>query len=156
MDYDTINAFLPPNRKGSAMETFDYAGEVLPLAANARVTQNITVQNDADFLILAACARVSDPANEATVFTDPAITAQINDTGSADLESIPVAFGALFSVTGLAAGGAAGLAGAFPFIKLFKAGSTIRTTFVNLLAATTFNVRYSYRGVKVYYYARGA
>ena len=155
-----IRAMLPegmrltPDGKPRAMEYFVYGGELLPLSAGARNTQNISIQNDADFVVFSAFGRVSDPADETTVVSDPAITVEIRDTSSgANWHNAPQAFGGVFSVTGLAAGGAAGLSGVYPFSRIVKAGGSIATTFANLLGATDRNVRYGYRVFKVYYHA---
>jgi len=154
-----IRAMLPegmrttPDGQPRAMEYFAYGGELLPLGSGARNTQNVSIQNDADFVVVSAVGRVSDPANEATVFADPAVTVEIRDTSSgANWQNQPVPFGGVFSVTGLAAGGAAGLGGMYPFFRVVKAGGSIATTFANLVAADR-NVRYAFRGFKVYYHA---
>lgn len=155
-----IRAMLPegmrntPQGKPRAMEYFAYGGELLPLAAGARNTQNVSIQNDADFVVVSAVARVSDPADETTVFPDPAVTVEIRDTSSgANWQNQPTPFGGVFSVTGTAAGGAAGLAGTYPFFRVVKAGGSIASTFANLLGAQALNVRYAFRGFKVYYHA---
>lgn len=160
MNTEQIRAALPKGMrltrdgKPRAMEYFTYGGELLPLAGGATNTQNVSIQNDADFVVVAAVGRVSDPAAETTVIADPAITVQIRDTSSgANWQNAATPFGGIFSVTGLAAGGAAGLAGTFPFLRIVKSGGAIATTFANLLPGTDRNVRYAYRGYKVYYHA---
>lgn len=157
--YEQITSFLPPSMRGRAMEYFSYGEDLLDLLAGTARTQNITIQNDADFLVASATARVEDAADPTVVFADPAIQVAVRDTSSGqNFENVPVPFGGFFSVTGLAAGGAAGLSGMVPFPRIIKAGGTIRTTFSNLTSgasAQDFTVRYVYRGFKVYYFEAG-
>ena len=150
-----LNDLLPPSWANRAKEYFTYAVDFLPLAAGARVSQNITIQNDADFVLLAARARVNDPAAVATVVADPAITVQISNTGTNQLQSQPVPMGCFYSMTGLAAGGAAGNAGEFQVPYVFKAGSTLGTTLVSLDAVNPWDARLVYVGFKVYYFEWG-
>jgi len=135
------------------MEFFSYGVEQLPLAVSARVTQTVTIQSDSDFVLLGVQARASDPANPATVMTDPAVLVQIINTGNQQLQSIPVPLGAFSSLTGLAAGGVAGIGGALPVPYVFKAGGSIGVTLINLSAAVPYDVRVTFTGMKVYSFA---
>jgi len=148
-----VRTYLPPTMRDRAMEFFTYGAEQLPLAVSARATVTTTIQSDADFVLLGITARVSDPAAVATVFTDPAILFQLVNTGNQQLQSIPVPLGAAASLSGLTAGGLAGVGGAIPVPYVFKAGGSIGTTLVNLSAAQAFDVRLAYYGLKVYGFA---
>lgn len=147
-----VRSFLPPNMRNRAMEFFTYGVSQLPLGVLGRVTLNITVQNDADFVLWAARARVSDPAAVGTTFADPPINVQVSNTGTQQLQSQPVPLASFFS-TGTAPGGASGNGGILPaYVYVFKAGSTIGTTLVSRDAALTYDVELAYIGIKVYYY----
>lgn len=147
-----VRDFLPPNMRNRAMEFFTYGVDTLPLGALARVSSNITVQNDADFVLMGARARVDDPAaGVAVAIADPPITVQVSNTGTQQLQSQPVPL-ATFFATGTAPGAASGIGGNLPVPYVFKAGSTIGTTLVSLDAALTYDVRLAYIGIKVYYF----
>jgi len=143
--------FLPPDWKERAAEYFTYAVDTFPLAVLGRVTQNITIQNDADFVLVAARARVSDPAAVGTTFADPPINVQVSNTGTQQLQNQPVPMATLFAM-GTAPGGASGNSGELPAPYVFKAGSTLGTTLVSRDAALTYDVSVTYIGVKFYYY----
>ena len=123
------------------------------LPVSATLTTVLTIQSDADFVLLGIQARASDPANPVTVMTDPAVLIQLVNTGNQQLSSRAIPLGAFCSMTGIASGGVAGIGGALPVPYVFKAGGTLGTTLVNLSAAVPYDIRISYIGMKVYGFA---
>jgi len=156
LSYESYMSFLPPAMRGRAMEWFDYNQDQLALATGTSASSNITIQNDADFLVASAVCRVNLAADVSSVLVDPPITSIVTDTSSGQQwQSRPVALSTFFALTGTAAGGVAGLSGMLPFPRVVKAGGTISTTFAHLGVIAAVDVRYTYRGIKIYYFERG-
>ncbi len=145
----SVLEYLPPELREKARDYFVYAVDFLPLTADSADSDTISIQNDSDFLIVAATAIARDPADPATRFADPPITARIEDTGSGrNLENRAIDWASYF--------GDAELPFYLPYPKLIDRASTITTTLTNLDAAQDFDVRVAYHGFKIFNWTPGA
>lgn len=135
---------LPEQIRVRAKDFFQYAVEFLPLAAAGTASQDIAIQNDSDFLIVACNAIVTDAANVVfTAVNQAPFLATIVDAGSGrQLQNRAVHFSTLY--------GDATLPGYLNFPKMMDRASTLRTTLQNLDAANAYNVRVTYAGFKVF------
>ncbi len=115
------------------------------VAAGATATGNINIQADSDFVLqkLTYFADISAAVQTDSSRVIPLMTAQIKDTGSGrDLFEVALPVSNVFGT------------GVLPFIlptpKLFLARSTIAITVTNFSASTTYNLRLSFIGYKVF------
>lgn len=126
-------------------DPFTYTTTFAALAAAANATNNINIQADSDFLILATTyhANVANAGQTVSTFTYPLATVLLTDSGSgrqfmdSDV-SIPDMFGN----------------GQFPFVwpqpKLMAARSTLVVKATNYDAAQAYNLRLNFHGVKLF------
>lgn len=117
------------------------------IAAGATSNGSFNVQADSDFKWLKACyfADIAVGAQTQSTQVIPLATVLITDQGSGrQLMSLAVP---IYNIFG---------SGQIPFIlpvpKLFAAKSTVAVTVANFSAATTYNIRLSFIGVKVFKY----
>lgn len=115
------------------------------IAAGATGNGSFTVQADSDFQWLKACffadIAVAVQTNDSRVI--PLATVLITDQGSGrQLMSAAVPIPSIFGT------------GQIPFIlpvpKIFASKSTVGVSVVNFSAATTYNIRLSFIGVKIF------
>lgn len=135
-------SFLPPLLRTRAKEGFDYSAVALPLAAGGTVVATVAIQNDSDFLWVDITGACRDPAALETIFPNPAVTLQINDSGSGrNVFQQPMDW-----VTVV---GTAQLPGEFAYPYMAEMGGTLTVTFVNL-GAQAYTLRTALRGIKIF------
>ena len=135
-------SFLPPLLRKRAKEGFDYAAVAVPLAALGTVVATVAIQNDSDFLWVDLTGVARDPAAVQTIFPNPAITIQVNDSGSGrNVFQQPQDWGAVV--------GTAQLPGEFAYPYLAEMGGTLTVTFQNL-GGQAYDVRCALRGIKIF------
>lgn len=156
-DNQAVYAYLQDLVQAGTVQAIPYTYNVVywltgannALAAGAANTPaNLSVQADADFLILnqtfvANTANAAQTANSEIV--SPNIQLYISDTGSNMAwmdQAVPV--GAIF--------GTGKLPYVLPEPKLVKAKSTIQVLATNNDAAAGYNLRLAFNGVKLYQY----
>ena len=138
-----IETLIPPQLRGRMKDFFAYCGSVNPLPAGATVSDDIQIQADSDFLILAGIVGVRDAATGLAFQADAPITVSILDTGSGrQLNNEATDLNNLF--------GTGREPAYWTMPKLIKRSSTIQTVLGNLDPGNGFIVRYSYVGIKVF------
>lgn len=135
-------SLLPRALRGRAREGFNYSAFALPLAALGTVVTTVAIQSDSDFLWVDTTGVARDPAAVQTTFPNPAVTIQVNDSGSGR----NVFQQALDWPTVV---GTAQLPGDFSYPYLAEAGGTLTVTFTNL-SAQAFDIRLALRGFKIF------
>lgn len=136
----------PPRQQQRTVKDFYvYQEDFSGLAAGASQTGNVNIQADSDFVVqkLAYAADIAGAAQTDSGRVIPLVTVLITDTGSGrQLMESSVPIPSLFGT------------GELPFIlpqpKLFLARSTINVTVANYSNATTYNLRVSFIGYKVF------
>jgi hypothetical protein len=127
-------------------DPFIYTANVTSLAGGANTTNNINIQADADFLIQALVYFADLALATQTQSTQvlPLCTVLLTDSGS----------GRQFMDTDVAINSIFGYGGVQPFVlpqpKLMAARSTLVVKTTNFTAATTYNIRLSFIGVKLF------
>jgi hypothetical protein len=136
---------LPAGLQAKDMDTFTYNVEILPTTASGSTTGTITINNDADFLLI-SLAGVVTTTNDATQITYVPATILFTDTGS----------GRAISNTPVAWNNAVGTAQEPVYLDYpkFLARSTGISIQYNALEATQRNVRIALRGFKIFNYLR--
>lgn len=126
-----------------ARDFFVYGTNFLAIAAAASQTNSLSIQADSDFVVqkLAFTADIAAAAVTDSTRITPLCTLLITDTGSGrQMMNQAISILDLFGF------------GGSPFIlpqpKVFRANTLISITMVNFSAATTYNVRLSFIGVK--------
>jgi len=120
---------------------FAYTANFIPLTASATQTTNISIQNDADFLILYGVGTVTD-TTEASRLTYVPQLVQFRDSGSGrELFDQATHYHNIY--------GTAEEPAYWSFPKLLRAGSTFSVTHQNL-EATDRRVRTAFFGFKVF------
>jgi hypothetical protein len=125
---------------------FTYNINFASLAATASSTGSFTVQADADFHVykLAYFADIAAAIQTDSSRVIPLCTVLITDTGSASqLMDSAVPLSSLF--------GEGDKPFILPYAYPIKASSNVQATLTNFSAATTYALRLSFIGVKVYY-----
>ncbi len=136
-------SFLPPNLRKRAKRAFFYTAEVIPLAVNAVATPTIPIEADSAFQFTSITGTVRDPAAPQTAFPFPAITIQINDSGSGrNLLRRPTDWHNIV--------GTAQLPGDFEYPYFAKAAGEFTVTLQNLSGLQAYDVRLTFRGFKVF------
>jgi len=134
--------FLPPELRKNAMEGFNYTAHALALAAGGTAVVTVSIQNSSDFLWVDITGVARDPANVETVFPNPAVTLQVQDSGSSDLVfQQAVDWGNVV--------GTAQLPGEFAYPYLAEMGGQLTVTYTNL-GAQAYDLRVALRGFKVF------
>lgn len=136
---------IQSQRRQTVEDFFTYETDFAALANGATATNNIQVQADSDFKWLKATAAADiagAPQTESSIVI-PLVTILITDTGSGrQLMSAPVPIADIFGI------------GQLPFIlplpRIFRARSSISVTVANYSAATTYNLRLSFIGTKIF------
>lgn len=131
--------------KSILKDPFTYTANVLNIAGAASSTVQVNIQADADFMIQAQ-VQFTDIA--AAIQTDstrviPVATVLLTDSGSSrQLMDTDVAISSIFGT------------GSLPFVlpqpKLLTARSNLTVKVTNLTAATTYNIRLSFVGYKLF------
>ncbi len=131
--------------QGVKKDFYIYEEDFSSVANGATATGNINIQADSDFVMqkLTYFADISAAVQTDSSRVIPLMTVQIKDTGSGrDLLETAAPVSNLFGT------------GELPFIlptpKLFLARSTIAITVTNFSASTTYNLRLSFIGYKVF------
>lgn len=133
---------LPQELWGSAKDFFIYGVDFNPIAASVTVTQDIAIESDSDFLIVAGVRTVTTQADQTTVVAFPPFLVEIFDQGSGRrLQNRAQHIENVF--------GTAQLPAYWPFPKLIPRASTVSTTIQNL-TATAHIIRLSYLGFKIF------
>ncbi len=124
---------------------FVYEADFNALAAAASANNNINVQADSDFLLqkITYQADIAGGAQTSSTVVIPLCTIQITDGGSGrSLFALPAPIPNIFGT------------GQIPFIlptpKVFAAKSTITVILANYSNATTYNIRLSFIGAKLF------
>ncbi|MES9859177.1 MAG: hypothetical protein ABW166_21705 [Sedimenticola sp.] len=122
-----------------------YQEDFLALASGGSATGSINIQADSDFVVqkLNYFADIAVAAQTDSSRIIPLVTVQITDSGSGrNLMEAPLPIPSMFGT------------GELPFIlpqpKLFLARSTITLSVTNFSASTTYNLRLSLLGYKVF------
>lgn len=120
---------------------FAYTFSFNPLTASAEQTQNISIQNDSDFLIIFGTCTVTDTLNTTRLTFVPQLV-QLRDSGSGrELFDQSTHFHNVY--------GTAEEPAYWSFPKLLRAGSTFSVRHTNQ-EATDRNVRGAFHGFKVF------
>lgn len=137
---------IPPSMRNNAREFFVGVVEFLPLAASGSQANDLRIDSDAYFLILASTRIVTDVANTTFLTLAPEL-ALLTDSGSGRfLTSSAVHVESLF--------GDAQDPYEWPYPKLMSPGSTLTVQLQNL-EATARNVRLAFHGMKIFNYQQG-
>lgn len=125
---------------------FAYEVDFSALASGVTATGSVNIQADSGFLVqkMAVFADIAAAIQTDSSRVIPLCTCQLTDTGSGrNLFSTEVPIPSVFGQ------------GNLPFIlpqpKLFSPKSTLSVTITNFSAATTYNIRLSFIGQKVFY-----
>jgi hypothetical protein len=130
---------------------FIYTLNALALAGGGVNNSNIQIQADSAFKLikLAMFADIAVAIQTDSSRVLPLATVQIVDTGSGrQLFSEATPFSAIF--------GQGGLPFILPIPRIFMPRSNIAVTLTNLTAATTYNIRMSFIGTKMFALGEGA
>lgn len=142
-----VNPFLgilPPELWKNQKDFFVYATDFNTIATAATNTNNIGIQSDSHFLIVAGVVAVQATAGATATGSLPA-TIDILDAGSGrKFNNVPVHIQNLF--------GTGQNPAYWPYPKLIMAGSTLQTTLANLDATNAYVVRLAYWGLKIFGY----
>lgn len=134
------------NPKVRDADIFWYGAGVSGLSAAApTATALINIDADADFYCIGLSYQADVAAAALTESTNiiPLVTLQITDTSSGKaLMNTPVPMGAFM--------GDGKRPYRFPRPRIFAANGTVQLNFVNFAAATTYNLRLTLHGYKVY------
>jgi len=132
---------LPPSLQGRQMDPFIYECDLLAIAASSSASGSITINNDADFLIVSICGVVTDATN-ATLLTYVPATILITDNGSGRaIASAATPYNNLV--------GTAQYPGYLDYPK-YLARSTSLSVQWNSLEAVIRNARLSFKGFKIF------
>lgn len=136
---------IMPQQPRSIDEFFTYEVDFLALAAGATANGNIAIESSSDFRWIKGCffADIAVAAQTQSTQIIPLCTVLITDSGSGQqLSSAAMPVTSVFGT------------GQIPFIlpvsRVFTARSNIQVTVVNFSAASTYNLRLSFIGAKVY------
>lgn len=124
---------------------FVYQIDFSNLAPGGTSTGNINVQADSDFKWIKATyhANETNVSQQQSTRVIPLVTVQITDSGSGrQLFNNPVPIENVFG-TGL-------LPFILPVYRIFKARSNIAVTLINFSAGSTYNIRLSFIGTKIF------
>lgn len=138
-------AALPPEMSQRARDFFLVTAEILPLAASGSGADTISINDDADFLIVAGTGVVTSVDN-ATFLANVPILVELKDSGSGrDMMDAPVHWNNIF--------GTAQYPAIWPYPKLIRRASSLTVKCTNL-EATARNVRVTFHGFKVFGFNR--
>lgn len=134
---------LPRRLWKATKDYFAYGTTFSPLNAGVTQTNQIQIQADSHFMIIAMNRDVRSAADDETVVADPSMLVNLFDSGSGrNLFNIPL-HSELFMGFGQ-------LSGYTSYPKLLKASSTFSVEVENLTAATNYIVRMAFIGFKVF------
>lgn len=139
-----VNPFwglLPPALWGETKDFFVYGTDFLPLTASATLAQDIPIQADSHYMIMAGVRTVFQTDNT-TIVANPAILVRIFDTGSGrQVQNRAVHIDNWF--------GTGQLPAYWPYPKIIKASSTLRVELTDL-SGVDRNVRVEFLGFKIF------
>lgn len=140
--------YLPPKLKNRARDFFGYQVTSLNLLAGAAAQANFAVQNDSDFLAVALVGTCRDPANPETLFAAPALTIQIEDSGSGRF---------LFNqqIDWAQIVGTSQLPAYLPYPKIIPRASVVTWTFTSIAGAQAYDIRAAVLGFKIFDWPKG-
>jgi hypothetical protein len=147
--FDAV-ALLPPWAQGRPRSPFTFpvdfiTGGGFAIPANASVSQDVKVSDDADFALVFQSAVLTNDAAQSVFVNLIPVTVSIVDGGSGRLYmSAPVHLGNQFGA--IAADGPYVL----PQPAILVRSSTITITLTNLTATATFSARLALQGFKMY------
>ena len=134
---------LPQELWNKAKDFFIYSVEWVELAASETETQDIAIESDSDFLIVAGNCTAYASASPQTAIPQKPFLVTIFDNGSGRrLMNRPTHLDNFF--------GTGQLPGYWPFPKLLPRASTLSTTLANLDTNTAYVVKLSYLGFKIF------
>ena len=145
-------ALLPSDLWGRQAEDFTYSVNFLPATGSVTTQGTVQINNDSDFVLCGMRATPAADPGEVVFTTCPALTIQISDSGSG--RSFFDQPAALPNVCGIAVTNADFGQGARYFPKLIAGGSTLTVAITNL-TATAVRLRLSFRGFKLFPFAKG-
>jgi hypothetical protein len=144
----TYAALLDRGVWGQVGQPYDYVANFLPLVAAVPQVQTIQIPNENDFLLVAAAATVTDAATDLVSQAFLPATVQISEqAGGRTLQNRAEHFNNIYGYGTVNPAGQQPSPWAMPW--LLNRGSVFDTQ-ITLLGATNFNVRISYRGIKLY------
>lgn len=128
--------------RNRAWDFFSYGAFFDTIAAGATETEDVQIQNDSDFLIMAATATVAEPATPGTALAGQPFLAQIRDAGSGR---------AFFNrpTNGRNLFGTGERPCYWPFYRVVRSGSTLSIDATNQTAAAAA-IWIDFIGVKVF------
>lgn len=133
---------IPEWVRNRAKDFFSLAFEALALTANATTQKTVSVQNDADYLIVGVNASLWNAGAITKPTTNP-VKFLITDTGA----------GRQFMNTGIMFDDLVGtgqLPGYWPYPKLVARASTIQIDCANLAPGTQYDLRFAFMGFKIF------
>lgn len=134
---------LPRDLWDKSKDFFTYSTDFLPIAAATAVTNNIAIQADSYFLIVAGVRTITDGATGLVFAANGPMTIAVNDQSSGrDFQNQAMGIDNLL--------GTAQLPAFWPFPKLIQPSSTLAVSLTNFDPALGFNVRISFLGFKIF------
>ena len=146
-----LYGILPKEMLGRPRDFFIYGGALLGLAPGAQTSDTLQIQADSDFLLLAATREVRDHAAGHAIVASPFVLVQVQDSGSG--RNLVGAAGSPDAAQGQPIDnwfGTGQLPAYWAYPKLLKASASLVSTFTNQDGGTTFDIRYSYLGFKLF------
>lgn len=138
---DPLISRIPAKLRPYLKDFFAYSANFIPLAANATQTQQIQIQNDSYFIIVAASGVVTDVANTTQITFVPQLV-QLKDTGSGrEFFDTQVHYHNVY--------GTAEQPAVWAWPRLLKAGSTFSVQHQDLEGQNR-NVRVTFQGFKIF------
>jgi hypothetical protein len=123
-------------------DLFFYSANFLPLAAGLAQTQNINVQADSDYLVVAINGTATDTAAPPVLNANPGCLIELFDVAAGrQFQNQPQHY---LNVVGTAQN-----PGWMPFPKYVRASSTVQVTLTSLIT-TNLNVRVTLMGFKIF------
>lgn len=137
---------IPPQMRNNAREYFVGGVTFLPLLASGTSSQDLRIDSDAFFLIVASTRIVTDVANTTFLSLAPELVTLIDSGSGRQLFSQAMHMEQIF--------GDAQDPYEWEYPKLMSPGSTLTVQLQNL-EATARNVRLGFHGMKIFNFAQG-
>ena len=141
--YDSV-ALLPSAFQGRPRQSFTYGADFLTIPASSSVSQDVTINDDADFVIVFQSAILTSDSAQSTFVANLPLTVLLTDSGSGrnDMNK-PQHINNMF-----------GVSPDFPFVlaqpRILLRSSTYTVTLANLTSTATYTARLSFVGYKMY------
>jgi hypothetical protein len=142
--YDAV-ALLPEWAQTRRRTPFSFGADFVAVPANATISQDIKISDDADFVLTIQMATITNDAAQTVFVANAPFMVTLTDSGAgrADMNQ-PVHFNDIFGTNGAET----------PFVlpqpKVLVRSSTYTTTLTNLSATATFSLRIMFTGFKMY------